>query len=192
MNIDDDENDRYESGLDEWRKLPVFRQGVVILHLIEHIIEGIKLDDPTGSSHYKLALYERYTQKMMDNALLIPSAIATAHSADLYDLKMENATLVRKAAREIITDTRGLLALGYREVEYLELLTNAIENFRPKFARWIQTFNPQESIVDRWGLFNPPGVNFDDAPDQISFNITSFLRELDDDWDDHSDDDELI
>ena len=105
---------------------------------------------------------------------------------------MENATLVRKAAREIITDTRGLLALGYREVEYLELLTNAIENFRPKFARWIQTFNPQESIVDRWGLFNPPGVNFDDAPDQISFNITSFLRELDDDWDDHSDDDELI
>jgi len=87
-----DEDERFNSELDEWRKLPVFKQGLVILHLIEHIIESIHLDDPHPSTHYKLKLYERYTRQMMENALLIPSEIATADSTDLYDHKMEKST----------------------------------------------------------------------------------------------------
>ncbi len=185
----EDENNHYESGIDEWRKLPVFRQGVVILHLVEHIIEGIKLEDNNPNSQYKKALYQRYTQQMMDNAILIPSAIATAHGVDLYDLKMENATVVRKSAREIIQDSKGLLASGYKDVEYLDLLGDAIEMLRPIFARWVQTFDATQYIIDRWGLFNPPGVNFDDPAQLKNIDPNTFLNNLDkdDDWEDSED-----
>ncbi|WP_396596330.1 hypothetical protein [Dokdonia sp. R86516] len=187
----EDENNRYDKGIDEWRKLPVFRQGVVILHLVEHIIEGIKLEDSNPNSQYKKALYQRYTQQMMDNAILIPSAIATAHGVDLYDLKMENATVVRKAAREIIQDSKGLLASGYKDVEYLDLLGDAIEMLRPIFARWVQTFDTAQYIIDRWGLFNPPGINFDDPAQAMSSDFNSFLDNLDEDedWDDNDEKD---
>ncbi len=184
-----DEDERFNSELDEWRKLPVFKQALVILHLIEHIIEGIHLDDPHPSTHYKLRLYERYTRQMMENALLIPSEIATADSTDLYDHKMENATIIRKAAKEIIADSKGLQASGYKEVEYLELLYDAVEEFRPLFAEWVQSFNTKNFIIDRWGLFNPPGVSYNDSVDTISFDSKSFLRDLEDDWDDNDDDD---
>lgn len=184
-----DEDERFNSELDEWRKLPVFKQALVILHLIEHIIEGIHLDDLHPSTHYKLRLYERYTRQMMENALLIPSEIATADSTDLYDHKMENATIIRKAAKEIIADSKGLQASGYKEVEYLELLYDAVEEFRPLFAEWVQSFNTKNFIIDRWGLFNPPGVSYNDSVDTISFDSKSFLRDLEDDWDDNDDDD---
>lgn len=189
--MSDDADEHYDSGLDEWRKLPVFEQGVVILHLVEHIIESIKLDDVSKSSLYKEALHERHTLQMMENALLIPSTIATAHCADIYDLKMENATIVRKAAREILTHTRGLNTSGYKSTEYLNLLNEAIEEFRPLFAKWVQTFNPNEYVIDRWGLFNPPGISFDDSESEIAFNAAAFLRELEDDWDENSDDEEF-
>ena len=188
----DDADERYDSGIDEWRTLPVFRQGVVILHLVEHIIEGIKLEDKSPNSQYKIALYQRYTRQMMENAILIPSAIAAAHGVDLYDLKMENATIVRKAAREIIQDSKGLLASGYKDEEYLDLLADAIEMLRPIFAYWIQTFDKTQFIIDRWGLFNPEGVNFDDPIQVMNIDPKTFLNNLDeDDWDDSDDEDVL-
>lgn len=190
--MNEDAHDRYNSGVDEWRQLPVFKQGVVILKLVEHIIEGINLNDPYASTHYKTALYERYTYQMMENSLLIPSAIASSHSADLYDLKMENAVIVRKAANEIISDSRGLLASGYKEIEYLDLLCDAVDILRPLFAKWIQTFDTNQYIIDRWGLFNPPGISFDDKENSITSKASAFLRELDDDWDENLDDEELI
>ena len=182
----DDADEHYESGINEWRTLPVFRQGVVILHLVEHIIEGIKLEDQIPNSPYKLTLFQRHTSRMMGNAILIPSAIATAHGVDLYDLKMENATVVRKAAREIIRDSKGLLASGYKDEEYLNLLADAIETLRPIFAQWIQTFDSSQYIIDRWGLFNPLGVNYDDPEKVLDFDTNAFFNDLDDDddWDD--------
>jgi len=47
---------------------------------------------------------------------------------------MENAALIRKACREILTDCTGLTMYGFKETEYLELLINEVEEFRPLFA----------------------------------------------------------
>ena len=92
----------------------------------------------------------------------IPAKIAGIHGVELYDIKMENAVIIRKAAQEIITNLRGLQIAGFREVEYLELLRREIEVLRPLFAEWVKTFNPYNYIIDRWGLFNPPGVDYND------------------------------
>jgi len=74
---------------------------------------------------------------------------------------MENATLIRKAAREILLGTTGLMIRRFQNEDYLLLIREKIEEFRILFAEWVKTFNPWNYIIDRWGLFNPPGVNYD-------------------------------
>lgn len=80
---------------------------------------------------------------------------------------MENAAIIRKSAREIVLDLRGIQMYGFKETEYLDLLRKEVEKFRILFAEWVQTFDPWDYNIDRWGLFNPPGVNYDDHdPDE--------------------------
>ena len=80
----------------------------------------------------------------------------------LYDLKMQNATIIKKEARSILANTSGMKMLGFKDVDYLELIRDEIEEFRILFAEWVKTFNEWNYIIDRWGLFNQPGVHYDD------------------------------
>ena len=84
--------------------------------------------------------------------------------------------MIRKAARELITDVRGIQMHGFKDVEYLDLLRREVEEFRVLFAEWVKTFDCWNYIIDRWGLFNPPGINYDDKdPDaDIPFNPDNF------------------
>jgi len=165
--MEDDSDERYESGLDQWRALPVFKQSETLFELVEHIVDGIRLEDSYATSDYDKSMFIHHTQTMMENALTIPSRIAAAHNSDTYDIKMENAVLIKKAAVEILVNTRGLKMAGFKEVEYLELLDISVEAFRPVFAEWVATFDPKDFIINRWGLFNPPGVHYNDVEDYL-------------------------
>ncbi len=59
-----------------------------------------------------------------------------------------------------------------KSLDYLQVLRDEIELFRVEFAEWVKTFDHWDYIIDRWGLFNPPGVNYDDhdPDDDIPFN----------------------
>ena len=149
-------------GLDSesWRKLPVFQSARTILKLVEHLVESIPAEECGFNHAYALAMFDHHTSNLMKNALLISVKIAGAEGGAAYDQKMENATLIRKAANDIITDTKGLQIAGFKEVDYLEVLEREIENFRPIFAKWVKTFAHSRHVVDKWGLFNPPGLDY--------------------------------
>lgn len=181
MYDDDDDNHNYD--IDSWRQLPVFIQAEVILKLVEHIVDCIPKEDSNASSPYECSLFDYHTASMMENALIIPGKIAGIHGVELYDIKMENAVIIRKAAQEIITNLRGLQIAGFKEVEYLELLRKEIEVLRPLFAEWVKTFNPYNYIIDRWGLFNPPGVDYNDKiPDNdLPYGNNQLFEDFDSD-----------
>ncbi len=153
----------------QYRNHPLFKKGESIFYLIERISSIV---DETTSNEEESLLLEQYISYLVENSLLITSKIIGILNEDmLYDLKMENATIIRKAAREILTDTSGLKLLGFKELDYLELVRNEIEELRILFAEWVKTFDSTHYIIDRWGLFNPPGVNYDDhdPDDDIDF-----------------------
>ena len=181
MYNDDDGN--HNNDIDSWRQLPVFIQAEVILNLVERIVDCIPKEDSNASSPYEYALFDHHTKSMMENALIIPAKIAGIHGVELYDIKMENAVIIRKAAQEIITNLRGLQIAGFKEVEYLELLRMEIEVLRPLFAEWVKTFNPYNYIIDRWGLFNPPGVHYNDKTpgDDLPYDNNRFYEDSDND-----------
>ena len=109
--------------------------------------------------------------QLMENAITIQAKLTGAYAVKLYDLKMENATLIRKAAREILVLYHGLEMHGFKEIEYYQIVRNQIEEFRLLFIAWVAEFNQQHFITDSWGLFNPQGISPDheQRDDELDF-----------------------
>ena len=153
-----------------YRTLPIYIKSTEIFELTNKIVEYINDAIEKRSDDAKMKMAEFYVKDLLENAIIIPAKIAGATGAGLYDLKMENAAIIRKAGREISTTCSGLKMLNIDGLEYLNLLKDEIEVFRVTFAEWVKTFDTSDYIIDRWGLFNPPGVNYDDVdPDDLAY-----------------------
>jgi hypothetical protein len=147
----------------DFRDQPLYQKADEILQMVHRIVDLIPENDEMLKSTGSF---------MMDDALRIPAKIAGAMGADLYDLQMENAAIIRKSARDIYVSCNHFFVGNFKETEYLYLLRNTIEEFRILFAEWVKTFDQWNYIIDKWGLFNPPGVNYDDKDpdDDIPFD----------------------
>ncbi|AWK05490.1 hypothetical protein HYN56_15090 [Flavobacterium crocinum] len=162
--------------LDETHKMPIFQKAEQILKLTEGLVQIIPVENEF--------LQETTVRFMLENAMIIPAKIAGAEAGDLYDLRMENAAIIRKAARELYVQAGSLrYEDGITDTDYIYLLRNTIEEFRFLFIDWVASFDVWNYIKDSWGLFNPPGVNAHDKdPDEdIPFDPNDFLNSDDDD-----------
>lgn len=166
------------SRLDETHKMPIFQKAEQILKLTEGLVHIIPAENEF--------LQETTVRFMLENAMIIPAKIAGAEAGDLYDLRMENAAIIRKAARELYVQAGSLrYEDGITDTDYIYLLRNTIEEFRFLFIDWVASFDVWNYIRDSWGLFNPPGVNAHDKdPDEdIPFNPNDFFNSDSDDDD---------
>lgn len=164
------------SRLDDAHKMPIFQKAEQIFKLTEGVVQIIPADNEF--------LQETTVRFMLENAMLIPVKIAGAEGGNLYDLRMENAAIIRKAARELYVQAGNLHNQeGITDTDYIDLLRSTIDEFRYLFIDWVASFDVWNYIKDSWGLFNPPGVNAldKDPDDDIPFNPNDFF---------HSDDDE--
>lgn len=169
---------------DAWEKLPLFNKAIEIEEIVTYIVKAVENTDIEFENEIESEMIQSNLDHLIENAMIIPAKIAGVANEDtLYDLRMENAAIIRRAARELITDARGLDIHGYKDEEYLDLLRKAVEEFRILFAEWVKTFDPWNYIIDRWGLFNPPGVNYDDhdPDDDLPFDPDDFFDGDDDD-----------
>lgn len=143
--------------------LPIYQKGLEIYDIAVKIGDLIT-DDNKHLQHVKAMI--------LSDAAQLTVKIAGVHNASIYDLKMEAATIIRQAARNLMVHNHSLQAFGFKETEYYQIIRDLIEEYRLLFIDWIDTFDAWDYIIDRWGLFNPPGVGpFDHDPDDdIPFN----------------------
>lgn len=151
-------------------ELAIFKKGREIFEVVDQICKLIP-DDDQMLQHTKGQMYA--------DAALLSVKVAGAEASGLYDLKMENAAIIRKAARDLMVQNHALEMFGFKEVEYYKIVRDLIEEYRLLFIDWVASFDPWDYIIDRWGLFNPPGVGpFDKDPDDdIPFDPKDFLGE---------------
>lgn len=167
---------------DQLEQMPLYQKSQQILKITIGLVAIIPKDNDF--------LQETTVRFMMENAMLIPPKIAGASTIDLYDLKMENATLIRKAARELYVHAGSLrYEENIPDKDYINLLRNEIEEFRLLFVDWVENFDQWNYIKDNWGLFNPPGVSAHDKdPDEdIPFDPDAFFENMGD-WEEDDDD----
>jgi len=139
--------------MDEFKKIqemPIMQKAEEIYQLVEGLATLIPEDEDDI-----LGAERRF---MREDAMIIPAKIMGAEAADIYDLRMENAAIIRKAAREIYVRAGSLDMYGFDQTEYADLIRKEIDNFKLLFREWVKSFDPWNYIVDDWGLFNPPGI----------------------------------
>jgi hypothetical protein len=148
----DDEDD-----IAQTERLPIYRKGKEIFDMVHKIADLIPENDEY-LNHVK--------SSMLCDAALLTVKVAGAEAAGLYDLKMENAAIIRKAARDLMVQKHSLEMFGFEYPEYYQIVRDLIEEYRLLFIDWVAGFDKWDYIIDRWGLFNPPGVGpFDKDPD---------------------------
>jgi hypothetical protein len=144
-------------------ELPIFKKGKEIYEVVWKICELI----PEENEYL-----QQTKSEMLHDAALLTVKVAGAEAGGLYDLKMEAAAIIRKAAKDLMIQNHSLEMFGFEYVEYYKIVRNLIEEYRLLFIDWVAGFDKWDYIIDRWGLFNPPGVGpFDKDPDDnIPFN----------------------
>jgi len=56
---------------------------------------------------------------------------------------------------------------GFEYPGYYQIIRDLIEEYRLLFIDWVARFDKWDYIIDRWGLFNPPGIGlFDKDPEE--------------------------
>jgi len=166
--MEDNDDDDFP-GFRATEKLPIYQKGEEIYELVHQICDLI----PEDNEHLQYV-----KAQMLCDAALLTVKIAGAEAGSLYDLKMENAAIIRKAARDLMVSNHSLEMFGFEEVEYFDMVRDLIDEYRLLFIDWVAGFDQWNYIIDRWGLFNPPGVGpFDKDPDDdIPFNPGDFLE----------------
>ena len=96
---------------------------------------------------------ELYGGMMMEDAMVIGAKFAGAEGVDDYILKMENATIMKVHARHLNSMTFQLAVEETHAEEHLELLREAIGEFRILFVEWVKSFDSADKNDDGWGLF---------------------------------------
>lgn len=162
---------------DEIEKLPVYQKAREILILAEHICDSLKDDDQR----------EHIEHQILSNATIIAAKIVGAAGCDSYSLKMENLLKIKFAIREMFEGVLFARLIKINPNDYVQLMRNAVEEFRVEFVKWIRTFDPSNDIKDDWAIrysvdqtdsFETKMVSDEESPDPDDPNSRWF------DWDD--------
>lgn len=142
---DDDNASGFDSGDEDrdFESLPVYRKALEIEELTGQIVDTIQ-DEMQA---------ERYGNGMLEDAMMLPSKIAAAEAMDSYIQKMENATMVKIHARNLLTQTSSIKHLSIVNEQYIQLLRDEVDAFRLLFRDWIKTFEGSDKSGDGWGVF---------------------------------------
>ena len=150
-------NSDEEDDIARSERLPIYQKGKEIFDMVNKIAALIPEND---------VYLNEVKACMLCDAALLSVKVAGAEAAGLYDLKMENAAIIRKAARDLMVQQHSLDMFGFEYVEYYQIVRDLIEEYRLLFIDWVARFDKWDYIIDRWGLFNPPGIGpFDKDPD---------------------------
>ncbi|HLO60132.1 MAG TPA: hypothetical protein VK179_15390 [Bacteroidales bacterium] len=137
--------------------LPIFIKAEEIRDMVQRICDLLPEDNKQ---------LQFLKEELLGHSLTITSKLAGTAGDTLYSIKMEAATFIRRSAHDLVISYHSLKQYGFKEVEYYLTVRELIEEFRLLFIDWVAGFDKWNYIIDRWGLFNPPGVGpFDKDPD---------------------------
>lgn len=94
-----------------------------------------------------------YGSLMMESARLISNKFIETETEDNYIYKMENAVVMKIQARSLHEMTFQLAFESTHAEEHLQLLRDAIGDFKKLFVEWVKLFDKKKRLPDGWGLF---------------------------------------
>ena len=141
-NEDDDGADEdFGMNHEQIDNLPVMIKAKEIFEIVHSLVDTLPEDHDL----------EFLREQMLADAATIPAKVAGAEGGDIYTLRMENAVVIKLAARALITHTYTCRMFNISNERYLDLLRDSIDEFRELFVAWVNTFDKTNDISDDWG-----------------------------------------
>ena len=127
---------------DDIEHLPIYQKAKEILVLAEHICDSLKDDEQR----------EHIEHQMMSNSTIIVTKVAVAAKTDSYSQKIESLLKIKFAIREMFEGVLFARLIKINPNDYVQLMRNAIEDFRMEFITWIRTFDSSTEDKDDWAI----------------------------------------
>ena len=86
------------------------------------------------------------------NAYLIAPKIISASGDTLYQIKMENAALIRLNCRQMMEQIGFAVLMDKADERHQQVIKDELGKVRLHFRQWVATFKKDE-YEDEWGLF---------------------------------------
>src|SRR5665811_1424273 len=99
----------------------LYKKGEEIYEVVDHICQLIPDDDE------RLGFVKGL---MLEDALMLTVKVAGSTGGQLYDIKMEAAAIIRKAACELMIQNHALKMFGFEHVEYFQIVRDLLEEYR--------------------------------------------------------------
>ena len=116
--------------------------------------DELELTDEEERDMLMNTLFHHTKHQMRMNSMTIGAKFASIAAQDNYIMAMENAVMMKIAARDLLAQSAMLQYEGTADAEYLQVLRRAVEEFRVLFVEWVATLKPTEGEEpDGWGLF---------------------------------------
>ena len=153
------------------REMPLYQKSEEIYRTVKTICDLIP-EENEYLQHTKMHL--------MENTMVIQAKISGAEAVNLWDIKMENAAIIRKAGNNLKLHLHTLRMSGFEHADYYLMVRQKVEEYRLLFIDWVASFDKSKYFIDNWGLFNPPGVTL--PPDAYEVETIDFDKNNTPDW----------
>lgn len=127
---------------DNVENLPVYQKAKEILILAEYICESFKDD---GQKDF-------IERQVLSNATMLTAKIMGAAVCDGHSLRMESLMKIKFSIRELFDGVLFAQLIKINHNDYVQLMRNAIEEFRLEFVKWIRTFDASNDLKDDWAI----------------------------------------
>jgi hypothetical protein len=104
--------------------LVLYKKGKEIYNVVSKIAEIIPEDNE---------YLQDVKSFMLSDAAQLAVKVSGAEGGGLYDLKMEAAAIIRKAARDLMVQKHSLTMFDFKDADYFEIVRNLIEEYRLLF-----------------------------------------------------------
>ncbi len=125
-----------------YRQLPIYKKAGEIIQTTSALIESFEEKD----------LADPIKGLMIENAMTMQAKIVNAEAGDFYSHRMDNAVLIKLAARELRSQTYLCEAMELTCRDYLNILREEIEEFRVLYLSWVKSFDVANDIKDEWSI----------------------------------------
>lgn len=141
QHIDKDEAWKWKEALQAAEKL--YCQWREVFGLVMAFIETLPEEENESLS----------TKSMIcQNAYIVAPKIISASGDTLYQVKMENAALIRFNCHQMWEQVGFAVLTNKADVAHEEVIEEALNKFKELFRNWVATFKRDE-YEDEWGLF---------------------------------------
>ena len=142
--IEDGEEWKWKIHLDAARSL--YEQWREVFQLVMAFSDTL----PEAKDEEEMVLSTK--QLIFENAFIIAPKIMSASRDTLYEIKMENAALIRFNCRQMMDQIGYAVLIGNADQAHELVIEEALNEFKLRFRHWVSLFEKDE-FEDEWGLF---------------------------------------